>query len=321
MEVNPVNKNIKALATIIPLVVVPLINERKKIKEHPDMKKLGAVSNSVYTRVKDSSKETATNVYHTSKDTASNISEKVSDRLDSRSYNKEQKGYMKSQAKEESLEKKFEKEKANHREKRLSQKSNDQSSFVPKIFQSQQDKTDDEKIDGMTVSEDVTVDNSQSPEVNAEKLTHPDNQEPDYGESYMFEDIEDENQRNDIVPYKMNELQTIETSDDMTNIQELNEEKVLNTEFTRKNNEDNENDIPLRQKHKNILDPRSAARDKYISEKKAEKEELKQDNSLFNKHRRMNFEHSNKRQRKITDGTPYVKDQSIKNYESLMFNK
>lgn len=317
------NKNIKMLATIIPLIAVPLINERKKITKHPDVQKLGQVSGSVYNRVMDSSKDAATSAYTTTKNTAQNIGSKVSSRLEDRSYNKEMKGYQKSQSKEESLEKRFENDKASHREDRLdSAADKKRSSFVPKIFKSQQEKSEDDIKDGMTVSDDVMVSTAVTPDINTDKLTEPDNQEPVYGEAYMFEDTEvDDKVQNELVPYTGNQITINESSEEMSNIQEMNEEKVLNdTEFTKGNNEQDES-VPLRQKHKNILDPRSAARDKNIAESKKQKEELRQSNSLFNKHRRMNFEHANKRKRIIGDGNQYVKDQTIKDYEALMFNK
>ena len=321
------NKNIKMLATIIPLIAVPLINERKKISKHPDMQKLGAVSNSVYTRVKDSSKDAASSAYESTKHTAQSIGSKVSSSLEEHSYNKEVKNYQKSLDKEDSLEKRFEKEKAAHREKRLDNDgTKKRSSFVPKIFKSHQEKSPEEIEDGMTVSDDYMSNSEITPDINTDKLTEPDNQEPDYGEMYMFEETEEEqeenNTQNELVPYTGMPVQTNESSENMTNIQKMNEEKVLsNTEFTRNDSADSSKDLPLRQQHKNLLDPRSAARDKYIAEKKKEKEELRHSNSLFNQHRRMNFEHANKHGRRTGDGNTYIKDETIKNYEELMFNK
>ena len=324
------NKNLKMLATIIPLIAVPLFNERKKITKHPDMQKLGSVSGSVYTRVKDSTAGAASSAYETTKNTAQTIGTKVSSTLEERSYNKEVKNYQKSLGKEESLEKRFEKDKAAHREKRTADTSDQNRSFVPKIFQSHSEKSAEDIKDGMTVSDELMNSHEETPDINTDKLTEPDNREPDYGEMYMFEDIEEEPEntmeddkvQHELVPYTGNAIQINESSEKMTNIQEINEEKVLNdTEFTRDSNEQPDETLPLRQQHKNILDPRSAARDKYIAEKKKKKAELRSSNSLFNRHRRMNLEHSNKRQRTVTDGSAYVKDKSIKNYEELMFNK
>lgn len=311
------NKNIKMLATIVPLIVVPLINERKNITKHPDVQKLGAVSNSVYTRVKDSSKHLASNAYETTKSTAQNIGDKVSHTLDERSYNKEVKNYQKSLNKEESLDKKFARDKAAHKAERENAKDDKNRSIVPKIFQSHHDKTADEMEDGMSVSEDFIVSNEVTPDINVDKLTEPDNQEPDYGEMYMFEDEEDE--QDELIIHNTNQKQTKESSEKMQNIKELNEEKVLNHLETEETN--NEETPSLHEQHKNILDPRSAARDKHTADKKKAKQELRNDNSLFNKHRRLNFEHANKLERKVGDGSQYNKDQSIKDYESLMFNK
>lgn len=318
------NKNLKMLATIIPLIAVPLFNERKKIAKHPDMQKLGAVSNSVYMRVRDSSKDVASSAYETTKNTAQTIGTKVSDTLEERSYNKEVKNYQKSLEQEESLEKRFEKDKAAHKEKRKADSSDkNRSSFVPKIFQSHSEKSADDIKDGMTVSDELMSQNSPTPDINTDKLTEPDNEEPVYGEKYMFEDSEEDDKvQNELVPYTGNAIQINESSEKMTNIQEINEEKVLNdTEFTRNSNDQQDENLPLRQQHKNILDPRSAAREKYAAEKKKEKENLRNSNSLFNKHRRMNFEHANKRKRVIGVCNPYIKDETIKNYEELMFNK
>src|SRR5699024_2871131 len=108
----------------------------------------------------------------------------------------------------------------------------------------------------------------------------------------------------------------------MTNIQEINEEKVLNdTEFTRNSNDQQDENLPLRQQHKNIVDPRSAAREKYAAEKKKEKDNLRNSNSHFNKHRRINFEHATNSNPVISNDTPYIKDETIKTYEEIMFNK
>ncbi|MGO1923320.1 MAG: hypothetical protein ACTH14_05755 [Jeotgalicoccus sp.] len=327
------NKKLKMLATIIPLIAVPLINERKKITQHPDVQKLGSVSNSVYTRVKDSSRDVASSAYESTKNTAQTIGTKMSNTLEERSYNKEVKSYQKSLNQEESLEKRFEKDKEAHRENRHTENNDKGRSFVPKIFKSHNEKPAEDIAAGMTVSDELIASNEPTPDINTDKLTEPDNQEPDYGEMYMFDDIEedaeeaensfqDDKVQNELVPYTGNAIQIIESSEKMTNIQEINEEKVLkDTEFTRDSNEQPDETLPLREQHKNILDPRSAARDKHVAEKKKEKEELRNSNSLFNRHRRMNLEHSNKKQRAVTDGSAYVKDKSIKAYEELMFNK
>lgn len=296
------NKNIKLLATILPLIVVPLINERKNISKHPDVQKLGAVSNSVYSRVKDSSKNIADKTY----ESAQNIGEKVSHTLDERSYKKEVKSYQKSLNKEESLDKKFAKEKAAHKEKRLQDQDDKNQSIVPKIFQSHQDKTSEEIADGMTVSDEFIVSDNESPEINVHKKTEPDNEEPVYGEMYMFEN--DENK----LPIRKTTSKK-ESSENMTNNENVNEEENVEQTETE--------ELSLHEQHKQTLDPRSTARDKYVAEKKEEKQELRNNNSLFNQHRRLNFEHANARQRKVGDGSAYVKDQSIKDYEELMFNK
>ncbi len=327
------NKNLKMLATIIPLIAVPLINERKKITQHPDVQKLRSVSNSVYTRVKDSSRDAASSAYESTKNTAQTIGTKMSNTLEERSYNKEVKSYQKSLNQEDSLEKRFEKDKEAHKENRRTENDDNGRSFVPKIFKSHNEKSAEDIAAGMTVSDELMASNDPTPDINTDKLTEPDNQEPDYGEMYMFDDIEEDTEeaedsfqddkvQNELVPYTGNAIQIIESSEEMTNIQKINEEKVLkDTEFTRDSNEQPDETLPLHEQHKNILDPRSAARDKHVAEKKKEKEELRNSNSLFNRHRRMNLEHANKKQRAVTDGSAYVKDKSIKAYEELMFNK
>lgn len=298
------NKNIKLLATILPLIVVPLINERKNISKHPDMQKLGAVSNSVYTRVKDRSKNIADKTY----DSAQHIGEKITDTLEERSYNKEQKSYQKSLSKEESLEKKFEKEKAAHKEQRLQDRDDKNQSIVPKIFQSHQEKTSEEIADGMTVSDEFIAPHEESPDINVDKKTEPDNEEPVYGEMYMFE-----NDENKLPIRKKTSIK--ESSEKMTNIENLNEEENV------QHIEEEGETLSLHEQHKQTLDPRSTARNKYAAEKKQQKQELRNDNSLFNQHRRLNFEHANSRTRTVGDGSAYIKDQSIKDYEALMFNK
>src|SRR5699024_11323627 len=109
---------------------------------------------------------------------------KVSHRLEEHNYNKQSKEYKKSQVKEESLEQKFAKDKENHREKRLAKARETSSSIIPKIFQSNHEKSDSDKMDGMTVSDDVTVEEIPIAVVAARQLTNSDNKEADYDVHY-----------------------------------------------------------------------------------------------------------------------------------------
>src|SRR5699024_4444668 len=160
-------------------------------------------------------------------------------------------------------------EKAAHREKRLDNDgTKKRSSFVPKIFKSHQEKSPEEIEDGMTVSDDYMSNSEITPDINTDKLTEPDNQEPDYGEMYMFEETEEEqeenNTQNELVPYTGMPVQTNESSENMTNIQKMNEEKEIGrAHVTRKDSADSSKDLPLRQPHKNPIEQRRADRHKH----------------------------------------------------------
>src|SRR5699024_12470487 len=47
------NKNIKTLLNVLPIILIPLFTERKNIKEHPDIERLGRFSSNTYHNVKD----------------------------------------------------------------------------------------------------------------------------------------------------------------------------------------------------------------------------------------------------------------------------
>ncbi|MCD2138923.1 hypothetical protein [Salinicoccus halitifaciens] len=152
------NKNIKTLLNVLPIILVPLFTERNRIKEHPEMEKLGRFSSTAYHNVKDkgegvyqSVKDTSTTIYHTGKSAADTVGSKISDKKQERAYQKDIKSYQQSVKKEDKLLVQFEKDKEKHRKKRL-QGNFTKDTIVPKIMQSGNEMSNDDKIAGMTVS-------------------------------------------------------------------------------------------------------------------------------------------------------------------------
>src|SRR5699024_7531840 len=103
----------------------------KRIKEHPDMQNLGSAADSAYTTAKDKSINTAEAVrnagastYHTGKSAAQTVSGKISDKRHEHAYKKNIRTYQKNVKQAHSLLKQFEKEKEQHRARRLKKESN-----------------------------------------------------------------------------------------------------------------------------------------------------------------------------------------------------
>ncbi|MFC7286356.1 hypothetical protein ACFQL6_07835, partial [Phocicoccus pinnipedialis] len=80
------NKKLRMIASLAPLILVPLIRERSKIKDHPDMVKLNDNSRLLYGKAKGSldaatakAKNASIVVADKTKDSAEFISEKYLD--------------------------------------------------------------------------------------------------------------------------------------------------------------------------------------------------------------------------------------------------
>lgn len=110
---------IRMAATVLPVLLVPLIRNRKEIKEHPDVKKLAKNSNILYDKVKDKAQvvtEVGATGYNETRDF---ISSKYQNSKQKHAYNKQIKDYNKLQKELEKLEADFEKDKDAHRNARL----------------------------------------------------------------------------------------------------------------------------------------------------------------------------------------------------------
>ncbi|WP_411843448.1 hypothetical protein [Salinicoccus sp. HZC-1] len=173
------NDKVRMAVTLLPVLLVPLFNERNRIKEHPDVQKLGTASNAVYGTAKDKGthaaravKNASTSTYHTGKSAVSTVSGVISDKRQETAYKKDIKSYQKSVKEEDALLRQFEKEKEKHRKNRLS----DQSKVkVPKIMQSHTQPDNEDKSDLMTVESDHLGTSAPEPEVYAGKKSNPDN--------------------------------------------------------------------------------------------------------------------------------------------------
>jgi len=178
------NKNIKTLLNVLPIILIPLFTERKNIKEHPDIERLGRFSSNTYHNVKDkgegayqSVKATSSSVYQTSKSAVDTVGSKISDKRQERTYKKDMQSYQRSIKKEDKLLEQFEKDKEKHREKRLESERMDKPK-VPKIMQSDPGMSNEEKMAGMTVSDDLIMDiNKIDPQTEAALDTNVDNQD------------------------------------------------------------------------------------------------------------------------------------------------
>lgn len=109
------NEKIKTAVNLLPVLLIPLINERKKIAEHPDVQKATSLTIDSSKKVADVSKTAAKNiqsaavntknttqkVYNTTHNTASNINQFVQNKKQKFDYNKEMKAYEKEQKNEQ----------------------------------------------------------------------------------------------------------------------------------------------------------------------------------------------------------------------------
>lgn len=308
------NKNIKTLLNVLPIILIPLFTERKHIKEHPDIERLGRFSSNTYHNVKDkgedayqSVKATSSNVYQTSRSAVDTVGSKISDKRQERSYKKDMQSYQRSIKKEDKLTEQFEKDKEKHRRKRLESEHMDKPK-VPKIMQSNTGLSNEEKMAGMTVSDSLIMDiNRIDPETEAALDTNTDNQdiakfyEEDQSLSRVSLTKEDEDRLN----IQKDEYTEVENNDRMYEIPSNDEEINMTQDVQQlyfdkvKNHEENiEGFEPgdLFKKHHSTLDytvnyDDSETESPEDGDKNAEK-------SLFEKHREQAEQYFNEHGRK-----------------------
>src|SRR5699024_10077354 len=167
LEVEVMNDKVRMAVTLLPVILVPLFNERNRIKEHPDMQKIGSASADVYHTAKDRGttaalavKSAGSTTYNTGKSAVSTLGGAISDRRREAAYKKEMKSYQKSVKEEKSLLRQFQKKKKKHSKKNI---------------QSHKHPENDEKSDLMTVGSEHVEAFTPDPEVFAEKKSLPDN--------------------------------------------------------------------------------------------------------------------------------------------------
>lgn len=289
LEVEVMNDKVRMAVTLLPVILVPLFNERNRIKEHPDMQKIGSASADVYHTAKDRGttaalavKSAGSTTYNTGKSAVSTLGGAISDRRREAAYKKEMKSYQKSVKEEDSLLRQFEKEKEKHRKKRLSDKTDVK---VPKIMQSHNQPDNDEKSDLMTVGSEHVEAFSPDPEVFAEKKSLPDN----YGiaKSYQEDQSDSRSSLTESDDARLG-LDSREHSEENYN-EENNTGKGMGSvtnsinpyieEKVKGHPEENYESGALHKKHKRALDPRGTS---YSNVPQTEPED-----SLFNRHRAM----------------------------------
>lgn len=223
------NDKVRIAVTLLPVILVPLFSERKRIKKHPDMQKLGTATDSVYSTAKDKSanavntvRNAGSSTFHTGKSAAQTVSSKVSDKRHERAYKKDIKTYQDSIKQEQSLSKQFEKEKKKHRAKRLKEESGIK---IPEIMLSHSEPDNKEKTDLMSADEEL-LPIASSNEDDEARLAITTTDEPgdnDSGDSSVHaEDMTDNYDAENI---------TVKSSENMTkNINPYTEEKVQELE-------------------------------------------------------------------------------------------
>lgn len=278
------NDKVRMAVTLLPVILVPLFNERNRIKEHPDMQKLGSASTTVYTTAKDKGtnaaravKNAGTTTYNTSKSAVTTVSGVISDKRQETAYKKDIKAYQKSLKKEDSLLKQFEKEKEKHRKKRLSDKTDVK---VPKIMQSHSQPDNDEKSELMTVESDHIETPAPDPEIYAEKKSVPDN----YGIAAAY--YEDQSNNRSSLDNEDEERLDLddENYDDNNNTDKGMEDMPVSInsyieEKVKGHPEESFESGDLHKKHKQALDPRGTTN--------AKAPQVEKEDSLFNKHREL----------------------------------
>ncbi|CAM2859412.1 hypothetical protein [Salinicoccus roseus] len=279
------NDKVKMAATLLPVILVPLFNERKRIKKHPDVQKIGEASTTVYHAAKDkgssaaeSVKNAGTSTYQTGKSAVSKVGGAVTDKRMKHTYKKDQKQYEQSLKQEESLLKQFEKEKEKHRKDRLKEQTESRIS-VPKMLQSGPEEKNGDKSQSMTVSDDHREPDAVSPEAQAEKKSNPDN----YGIAVEYDTDQSRNRASlseddeERLAMDTSEETGAQNNDEHERLDNMNQN--INHWIDKKvkgHDEDTYENGELFTEHKNVLDPRNA---------ETRNENTEQDNSLFNQHR------------------------------------
>ncbi|MCG1010235.1 hypothetical protein J4760_09390 [Salinicoccus sp. ID82-1] len=309
------NDKVKKAVTLLPVVLVPLFNERNRIKKHPDVQKVSATSSTIYHSAKDKSvsaaqsvKSASTTTYRTGRTAITKVGDAVADRRVHHTYKKEQKQYQKNLQQEEALLKKFEKEKEKHRKERLKEQS---SIPVPKILQAESDQMDDndDKSKAMTIDDAYRGPENETPETKAEMKTNPDN----YGIATEYSE-DQENNRSSLTD---DDEKRLDIDAEMTDGTEDNNEQErfdhmdqnINYWIDKKvkgHESDGYENGDLFTKHKNKLDPKHA-----VSVKK----ETAQEDSLFNRHRGLQETRVSARGRKTGEPGAVTKSRRQKKLE------
>ncbi|GAB3066219.1 hypothetical protein ACFOU0_12920 [Salinicoccus sesuvii] len=310
------NDKVKKAVTLLPVVLVPLFNERNRIKKHPDVQKLSKTSNTIYHSAKDKStsaaqtvKSASTSTYQTGRNAVSKVGDAVADRRTQHAYKKEHKQYQKNLQQEEALLKQFEKEKEKHRKQRL--KEQDQSAIpVPKIMQSDAGKNDNEdKSHAMTIDDAYKASEVKSPETKAEMKSNPDNHgfateyktDQSSNRASLTEEDEARLEIDAVEPEQTNNNNEQERFDHMDqNMNYWIDNKVKGHET------DSYENGKLFTKHKNRLDPKHAV----TAKKKTEKED-----SLFNRHRDLHETKMTEKGRKTGESSAITKSKRQKKLE------
>ncbi|OFL48859.1 hypothetical protein HMPREF2767_06950 [Nosocomiicoccus sp. HMSC067E10] len=112
-------EKLRMAATILPVLLVPLLKNRNEIKDHPDVQKLAKNSNILYSKAKDKTQTVTEAGVKGFNETRDFVSEKYHASKDKREYNKQMKAHDKSLSKLNKLEAQFEADKEKHRKKRM----------------------------------------------------------------------------------------------------------------------------------------------------------------------------------------------------------
>ncbi|WP_020007005.1 hypothetical protein [Salinicoccus albus] len=265
------NDKVRMAVTLLPVILVPLFSERKRIKKHPDMQNLGSAADSACTTAKDKGTNAAKAVrnagastYHTGKSAAQTVSGKISDKRHEHAYKKNIRTYQKNVKEEHSLLKQFEKEKKKHRARRL---KNESDVSIPKIMQPHSEPDNDEEMKSIPGSEVLQI--APPDEHEQARLVPATTEMPDDNISVAAGYAKNKQESEDI---------TMKRNEDMTqNTGPYIEEKIKGHEFPGLESGE------LHKQHKHALDSKNDAN--------IEVKETKQNDSLFEKHRKMHEDH------------------------------
>ncbi len=309
------NKNVKTLLNVLPIILVPLFTERDRIKEHPDMQKLGSFSSTAYHNVKDKGedayqtvRDTSSTIYHTGKSAANTVGSKISDKRQERAYTKDIKSYQRSIKKEDKLLAQFEKDKEKHRRKRMKEGLSKET-VVPKIMQSDPGMSNEEKIEGMTVSPELISEKpAAGQEIQAASATNPENQDIakhyEGAPSVSRVSLTEEDEKRLDIDNRDTSHEKNDRMDDEAKGQSIHKENTMTTDVQQlyfdkvrdhEKNIDDYNPGELFKRHHEKLDP-TVSYDKTGNGKKTGS--VISEDSLFGQHRAAAAEHYETRGRK-----------------------